>query len=285
MASPAVDRMLTTIGRVSLGLGGLAFMPATCLFDVDGGERAVVLNMVTGVEDKVRSEGTHFKLPWLMQPKWYSIRTRPKLIQTTTGTKDLQMVTIHVRMLFKPDVAGLPTIHKTLGENYDEVVLPSIANEVMKATIAHYDAEQLLTHREHVSGEIREAIIKRANHFHILMDDVSITHLTYGKEFSRAIEEKQVAEQEAERQKFIVTRAEQERQATVIRSEGEAQAAQMISDALKENGMGLIEVRRIDAAKEIAETLAKSPNVMYLPHGQQMLLNVGGGGARAAASG
>merc|ERR1712204_122029 len=109
------------------------------------------------------------------------------------------------------------------------------------------------------------------------MDDISITHLTYGKEFAKAIEEKQVAEQEADRQKFIVQKAEQERQATVIRSEGEAEAAKMISDALKEHGGGLIEVRRIDAAKDIAEALSKSPNVMYLPQGQQMLLNVAGG--------
>merc|ERR1711953_1009986 len=113
----------------------------------------------------------------------------------------------------------------------------------------------------------------------ILMDDVSITHLTYGKEFAKAIEEKQVAEQDAERQKFIVMRSEQERHATIIKSEGEAEAAKMISAALKEHGNGLIEVRRIDAAKDIADSLAKSPNVMYLPNGQQMLLNVGGGGA------
>merc|ERR1711972_1011775 len=139
------------------------------------------------------------------------------------------------------------------------------------------NAEQLLTHREHVSREIREAIVQRAGQFNILMDDVSITHLTYGKEFARAIEEKQVAEQDAERQKFIVQRSEQERQATVIRSEGEAEAARMISEALKQHGSGLIEVRRIDAAKEIAEALSKSSNVMYLPAGQQMLLNAGGG--------
>merc|ERR1712032_491307 len=140
--------------------------------------------------------------------------------------------------------------------------------------IAQYNAEQLLTQREHVSQEIREGIILRAKQFNILMDDVSITHLTYGKEFARAIEEKQVAEQDAERQKFIVLRSEQERQATVIRSEGEAEAATMISEALKEHGMGLIEVRRIDAAKDIAEQLSKSPNVMYLPANQQMLLNM-----------
>merc|ERR1712190_229094 len=151
------------------------------------------------------------------------------------------------------------------------------ANEVMKATIAQYNAEQLLTLREQVSHEIRNGIVKRASQFNILMDDVSITNLTYGKEFARAIEEKQVAEQDAERQKFIVAKSEQERQATVIRSEGEAEAAQMISDALREHGSGLIEVRRIDAAKDIAESLSKSANVMYLPSGQQMLLNVGGG--------
>merc|ERR1719446_620638 len=235
---------------------------------------------MTGVENKVRGEGTHFKIPWVMQPKWYSIRLRPKLIQTTTGTKDLQTVTIHVRMLFKPEIDGLPEIHNNIGADYDERVLPSIANEVMKATIAQYNAEQLLTLREQVSREIREAIVTRAKSFHILMDDVSITHLTYGKEFARAIEEKQVAEQDAERQKFIVQRSEQERQATVIRSEGEAEAAQMISEALKEHGMGLIEVRRIDAAKDIADSLSKSPNVMYLPQGQSMLLNMAGGGAR-----
>merc|ERR1712190_198439 len=189
-----------------------------------------------------------------------------------------QTVTIHCRLLFKPDVAGLPHIHKNLGPDYDERVLPSIGNEVMKATIAQYNAEQLLTQREKVSQEIREAVVLRAKTFNILMDDVSITHLTYGKEFAKAIEEKQVAEQDAERQKFIVQRSEQERQATVIRSEGEAEAAKMISDALKEHGGGFVEVRRIDAAKDIADSLSKSPNVMYLPNGQQMLLNVAGGG-------
>lgn len=275
------DKFLSTLSKVSLGLGGLAIIPRACLFDVDGGERAVIFNLFSGVDEKVRGEGTHFKIPWIMQPKMYTIRLRPKEIKTNTGTKDLQTVTIHVRMLFKPDIAGLPEIHSTLGEDYEERVLPSVANEVLKATIAQYNAEQLLTMREHVSKEIRESIVTRAQQFHILMDDVSITHLTYGKEFSKAIEEKQVAEQEAERQKFIVLKAEQERQATVIRAEGEAEAAGLISKSLQEYGMGLIEVRRLEAAKDIAESLSKSPNVMYLPSGQQMLLNVGGAGGAA----
>lgn len=272
-----MDRVLTIAARGGIGLMGLAMVPQACLFDVDGGQRAVVLNMLTGMEEKVRGEGTHFKIPYFQQPCLYTIRLRPKLIQTNTATKDLQMVTIHVRMLYRPEISALPKIHTSLGAEYDERVLPSIANEVLKATIAQYDADQLLKLREQVSQEIRDAIVARAANFGILMDDVSITHLTYGKEFSKAIEEKQVAEQDAERQKFIVQKAEHERVATVIKSEGEAEAAKMISEALKANGTGLIEMRRIDAAKEIAESLSKSPNVMYLPPNQQMLLSLGGG--------
>lgn len=91
-------------------------------------------------------------------------------------------------------------------------MLPSIGNEVLKSVIAQYNAEQLLTMRERVSKEVRDAIVNRCKAFNIELEDVSIVHLAYGREFARAIEEKQVAEQEAERQKFIVQMSEQERQ-------------------------------------------------------------------------
>lgn len=230
--------------------------------------------MFGGVKDKTFGEGTHLMIPYFYRPHLYNVRLRPKLIQTTTGTKDIQIVTIHVRLLFKPDEEKLAHIHRTLGPDYDERVLPSVGNEVLKAIVAQYNAEQLLTNRDKVSKEIRDAITARCAQFDITLDDVSVTHLAYGKEFSKAIEEKQVAQQEAERQKFVVMQADQERLATIVKAEGEAEAAQMISNALKEHGSGLIAVRRIDAAKEIADTLAKSGNVTYLPGGQNMLVNL-----------
>ena len=91
--------------------------------------------------------------------------------------------------------------------------------------------------------------------------------MTFGKEFTRAVEEKQIAQQEAERARFIVEKAEQERQANVIRAEGEAEAADTISKAVAKSGDGLIMIRRIETQKDIAQMMANNPNVTYLPGG------------------
>ena len=91
--------------------------------------------------------------------------------------------------------------------------------------------------------------------------------MTFGKEFTRAVEQKQIAQQDAERSRFIVEKAEQERQANVIRAEGEAESAETISKAVARAGDGLIMIRRIEASREIAQTLAGNPNVTYLPGG------------------
>lgn len=159
--------------------------------------------------------------------------------------------------------------------------MPTVGNEVLKAVVAKYNAEELLSKRALVSKEIRDALLERAGKFNLVLDDVAITHLTFGKEFSKAIENKQVAQQEAETQAYFVMKADQERKAAVVRAEGEAEAALLISKAMQAAGNGFIEVRRIDAAREVASVLAKNPQVTYLPSGggkdggSNLLLNVG----------
>ncbi|KAJ1507068.1 Prohibitin-1, subunit of the prohibitin complex (Phb1p-Phb2p) [Coelomomyces lativittatus] len=276
MVSRIADRFLSVL----VGLGATASLVQTSLYDVQGGFRAVIFDRLKGVHSEVSGEGSHFLIPWLQRAIIFDVRTRPRNISTTTGTKDMQMISLTLRVLHKPDIRKLPTIYQTLGLDYDERVLPSIGNEVLKAIVAQFDASELITQRELVSEKIREELNKRANEFNIQLDDVSITHLSFGTGFTSAVEQKQIAQQEAERAKFIVEKAEQEKQASIIRAEGNAQAAQVISNALAKAGPGLVEFRRIEASKDIAATLANSRNVTYLPvgnnksSGNNMLLNV-----------
>jgi len=213
-------------------------------------------------------------IPVYQWPIIMDVRTMPRTISSATGTKDLQSVSLSLRVLSRPNVANLAGIYSKLGENFNERVLPSVGNEVLKAVVAKFNADELLTLRERVSAEIKEAMTARCEVFDLILDDVSITHLTFSPEFAKAIEAKQVAEQMAERAKFVVAKAEQEKLALIVRSEGDAQAAQLVSDAIVQSGRGLIELRRVETAVEIANTLGKNKNITYIPNTQGMLLNI-----------
>ncbi|XP_052196076.1 prohibitin-3, mitochondrial [Diospyros lotus] len=273
-SNQAAVSFLNNLAPAALGFGLGVTVLNSSLYTVDGGQRAVLFDRFRGVIDQTVGEGTHFLIPWLQKPFIFDIRTRPHTFSSVSGTKDLQMVNLTLRVLSRPEVSQLPRIFQTLGLEYDEKVLPSIGNEVLKAVVAQFNADQLLTERPNVSALVRESLIRRAKDFNIVLDDVAITHLSYGAEFSKAVEQKQVAQQEAERSKFIVAKAEQERRAAIIRAEGESESAKLISDATAAAGMGLIELRRIEASREIAATLAKTPNVAYLPSGNNMLLGL-----------
>merc|ERR1712087_484286 len=129
-----------------------------------------------------------------------------------------------------------------------------------------------MVNRENISLEIKQNMITRAREF-IQIEDVSLIDLKFSHDYIKSIEQKQAAQQEAERYKWVVQQDEELNRAEIIRSEGKAEAAKLISDAVSRYGVAVIELKKFEASEQIAKNLTQSPNISFVPPNINMLLS------------
>lgn len=127
---------------------------------------------------------------WDSNPVILNAEPAPKVIQKQPNNfcVDLQMVKCMMKVNVKPNPRRLPQIYRNLGMDYDGRVLPSIANEVLKSVIARYTATQLINERDQVSARCKDLLRERLEEFNIEVTELALSEMTFGQEFSKAVE-------------------------------------------------------------------------------------------------
>lgn len=181
---------------------------------------------VTGQE---MGEGFHLKNP-LDKANKYDIKVLKEEADAAAASKDLQDVNGKVVVNYRLEAGKISEIHRTVGPLYKEKLVDPAIQEVFKGATAEFDATQLITDRPAVKAKAYEALKNRLERYGIIVQDLSITNFTFSSEFTKAIEAKQVAQQQSEQAKFLVEKAKQEAAAAIESARGQAEAQRLLRE-------------------------------------------------------
>lgn len=186
---------------------------------VDTGQIGVITQYgkVTGRE---LGEGLSFVVPWGVNTvSRYDIKVQKDTSSTQAATKDLQDVTAEVVLNYHLNRGDISRMHQTIGVDFkDKLVMPALS-ETFKGASSKYNASELITERAALKKDVYEQLKNRLEKYGIVVDDVSITNFRFSESFSKAIEDKQVAQQNAERAKFNLEAAQTDAQAQAAQSQ------------------------------------------------------------------
>ncbi len=195
---------------------------------VNAGERGVLMQFGK-VQDRVLDEGLHPIIPIVISVKRINVRVQKNTFKSDAASKDLQTITTELAVNWHIDPLKVNRIYQQVGDEtliIDGIITPAVS-EVLKAATAKKTAEEVITKRTELKQEIDSNLKKRVESYGIIIDDVSLVNFSFSPEFSRAIESKQIAEQEAKQAEFIAQKATQEAQAEINRAKGQAEAQRL----------------------------------------------------------
>ncbi|GET37453.1 prohibitin family protein [Microseira wollei] len=236
--------MQTTRNRVTDSLplslyatGGIIFLIVAIIFRpftiIKAGERGVVMNFGK-VQNTVLDEGIHPIVPIVTSVKRLSVRVQKNDFQSDAASKDLQKVTTELAVNWHIDPAQVNKIYQQVGEQEQIVtgIITPAVSEVLKAATAKKTAEEIITKRTALKQEIDTQLKNRLAAYGIIVDDVSLVNFGFSPEFTKAIEAKQIAEQEAKQAEYIALKASKEAQGEVNRAKGQAEAQRLLRENL-----------------------------------------------------
>jgi len=239
-------------------LGLLVLMGLNSFVIVEAGHRGVMVQL-GAVKERVLGEGIHFKMPFIQEVVPVEVRVQKTQSDQTAASKDLQNVTTTVAVNFTLTPDTVNKLYQDVGLSYQERIVDPAIGEALKAVTAQYTAEELISKRSEVSSKVKEVLSKRLTTYYINLKEINITEFKFSAEFNNAIEQKQIAEQQALKAKLDLERVEIEAKQKIETAKAEAESLRLQKQEVTTE---LVELRKIEAQIEaIKKWDGKMPNV------------------------
>lgn len=250
---------VTAVVLVIVAILGLITL-FSAMRSVDTGKVGVVTSYgkVTGRE---LEEGFAWVAPWgVNNVTEYDVKTQKEEQSATAATNDLQDATAKVVLNYHIERGKVSDIHKSVGVQYKDVLITPAIQSAFKTYTAQYNATDLINKRGTVESQVKQELVKRLQSRGIVVEDVSLVDLKFSDDFTKAIEQRQVAQQNAERAKYNLEQAQLD-----------AQSQDVQAKTLTENYLRLKEIENQN--KAIDKWNGQMPST-YAGNGSNMLFNI-----------
>jgi regulator of protease activity HflC (stomatin/prohibitin superfamily) len=299
-AKPLKGAVTLVIGAVIFSLA-LTTVSAGLVF-LQADQYGIVISAIQpkGYRTEPLGPGLHWVVPFVENVKPYSIAKQTYTMATaaTEGTvqgddsiqcrtKDGQQVFIDASVIYSIDPAHLVDLHITWQNRYEDNVVRPVVRAAIRDAVSQYGVEEIVsTKRAELEKTISDEIAQGLAANNLMLDDFLLRNIRFSDEYAAAVEQKQIAEQQALQAKFVVEQkkqeAEQVRQtaqgqadAVVIAAQGEAQSIQIKAKAQAQAWAALAEVLKNNPEMltyEYIQKIAPNLQVIYLPSGTPLLL-------------
>lgn len=226
--------------------------------------QAGVISILGKARDGALLEGIHIKPPLVSVVDVYDLTVQKFEVPAESSTKDLQNLSARFAINFRLDPTQVVEVRRkqgTLANIVSKIIAPQ-TQEAFKIAAARRTVEEAITKRSELKEDFDFALGNRLAKYGIIVLDTSVVDLNFSPEFAKAVEEKQIAEQRAQRAVYIAREAEQQAQADVNRAKGRAEAQRLLAETLKAQGGQL--VLQKEAIEAWRNGGSQMPNVLVM---------------------
>jgi prohibitin 2 len=243
---------------------------------VDPGERAVIFNKATGNLRVTPNEGFYFLIPLIEEPTVYDVKakTYTMSIATMEGeikgddslqalTADGQNVLLDISVRYHPDIDNLDKLHRRIGIDFVNKVLRPQVRSIVRMIVSEYPVLDVYSgKRMLIQGEIEKGLSASFKKSYIICDEVLLRNVQFSTEFQQAIENKQIAQQDAQRMKYVLEKQEMEKTRKIIEATGESEALRLKGKALAENPL-LVQYEYIKLLSPNIQAIITDQNAIF----------------------